>query len=67
MFVLTAMILLTAARDWLVRVRGAAIGGRAVAIGAAVVTVALCGATGFFVARTGHLGAKATWQEEPGG
>lgn len=69
MFALTAMLLLTLARDWHAARdgRSAALGGRAVAVVLAAVTLVLTGATGFFVVRTGHLGAKSTWQQEGGG
>lgn len=66
MFALTAAILLLLARDWRVS-RGDAVGGRAVAAVLAVATLALAAGAGFFVVRTGHLGAKATWAQEGGG
>ncbi|HST38441.1 MAG TPA: DUF2231 domain-containing protein [Conexibacter sp.] len=68
MFALTGILLLTLARDWYAARAGraAVLGGRAVAVGLAAVTLVLAGATGFFVVRTGHLGAKATWQQEGG-
>jgi uncharacterized membrane protein len=64
-FALTAAILLLLARDWRVR-RGDAAGGRAVATVLAVVALVLSAGAGFFVVRTGHLGAKATWSQEGG-
>lgn len=66
MFALTAAILLLLARDWRAR-RGQAIGGRAVAALLAIATLGLAAGAGFFVVRTGHLGAKATWAQEGGG
>lgn len=42
---------------------GSRFGGRQLAAAAMVAGIALSGATGFMVARAGHLGAKSVWQE----
>ena len=67
-FGLTAAILVLLAVDWL---RARAVGpavlrttGVALAVSALIVPLSL--ATGFFVIRTGHLGAKAAWSREGG-
>lgn len=63
LFALTAAILLLLARDWDADRRGHPLGGRAAAVALSAGIVALAGATGFFVVRTGHLGAKSAWQD----
>ena len=62
MFVFVAVILLALARD------AFGVGPAAVGVGLAVALLALSAASGFYVVRTGHLGAKSAWEREgPGG
>ena len=63
MFIFVALVLLTVVRDWRAR-RGSPIGSHAVGVGLSVVVLAVAAASGFFVARAGHLGSKSTWGEE---